>query len=172
MTRKTIETASQAVAFFSAAVYFVSLWLPALEYDLNPPNGPVESYYGWTLLLLGWLESLSLSIRGVAWLANPVYYLGLIAMLIRRYGWATVIQIVAIGLASASFAVQSVMIDEGGHEAAVVGLGPGFWLWYSSILISGAASFIFAVMPIGRPDEPIALKDEDFIPIQVVGEDG
>ena len=48
------------------------------------------------------------------------------------------------------FQVKSVMIDEAGHEANVVGLGSGFWLWYSAILVGLVASIALMIMGIGR----------------------
>lgn len=133
--------------------YFVSWWLPALYYSRDPAPVQIGKYPGFALLLLGWIEAFSGSTSGMAWLANPCFAAGILALICRRFGWATLLHGMACGLALASFGVKSVCVDEGGSMATVLGFGPGFWVWYSAMATSFVASLLFWIVPLkGQPN--------------------
>jgi hypothetical protein len=145
MTRQSIQSTARFIGLISLLMFFVSLWLPALLFR-EQPDGVVQSYWGGALLMLGWIEAIGGSVRGIAWLANPCFAAGTLFLMIGRYGWASVVQGTACFLASASFEIEAVCINEGGTGAAIMGLGPGFWCWYLAMLASCGASLICGIL--------------------------
>ena len=154
--RKQVWLTASVVGGLCSVLYFVSWWLPALYYSRDPAPVQIGKYPGFALLLLGWMEALSGSTCGMAWMANPCFAVGILALIRRQFGWATLILGVACGLASASFGVKSVCIDQAGSMATVLGFGPGFWVWYWSMATSFVASFLFWILsPNGqKPVDP------------------
>ena len=157
-----------AIGFVCALSYFASLTQPALRYAAllhgREQNGiATESYWGISLLLLGWLEAIGGTSTGIAWFANPFFGLGLLALLFQRPGWAAMGLGVALAFASASFGIETVCINEAGTEAPVVGFGPGFWLWYLAIGTGFVASLAVSLIPQRRPETAVLLTDADFI---------
>ena len=150
----SIRVYSIAAAFFAMAAFLVSLSLPALFFLPQPDAEHSSHYLGIALLLLGWIESTSLSTNGLAWLANPFFAVGLLTLLLNRPGLATVFHGISCGLSSVTFNVSKVCIDEAGNYAEVVGYGPGFWLWYSTILMSCAISLVLFLSNLCQYDRP------------------
>jgi hypothetical protein len=155
----SIHVYSIAAAFFAMATFLVSLSLPALFFLPQPGAEHSSHYLGIALLLLGWIESTSMSTNGLAWLANPFFALGLLTLLLNRPGLATVFHGISCGLSSVTFNVSKVCIDEAGNYAEVVGYGPGFWLWYSTILVScviSLALFLSNFCQCNRPRDSVS----------------
>lgn len=141
--KDTVRVLGIAFTFFALAAFFTSLPLPALFYQAEPDAESPSRFPGFGLLLLGWIETLRLSTNGIAWLASPFFAFGILFLLVTRFGWALILFLVSGAFATVSFRVESICIDEAGNYAAVVGLGPGFWLWYYTILASCAVSLGF-----------------------------
>lgn len=123
--------------------YFVSLWLPALYFDRNQTNPSGDYYPGGALLLLGWLETFSMSTSGITWLANPLFAVGLLMLIMGHHLPAVGLQASSVALASLTFAIKKVLTDEAGNEHAVIGYGPGFWIWYLTLIASFVVSVVF-----------------------------
>ncbi|WP_157605822.1 hypothetical protein [Schlesneria paludicola] len=66
-------------------------------------------------------------------------------------------------LASASFGITSIYIDEAGTTAPVVGFGPGFWIWYLSIVTGFLSAIVLFFVPRKLPTEAISLTEGDFL---------
>lgn len=147
MTLKLRTRLTALVCAVCATGYVVSLALPALQYGPAKEGAAAGSYWGIALLLLGWLEAIGGSPAGVAWLANPLFALGLIGLMFQQSGSAVGCLVSSWVLASASFGISTVYIDEAGTTAPVVGFGPGFWIWYASIVTSLISAVAFYLAP-------------------------
>jgi hypothetical protein len=98
---------------------------------------PQMRMHGFEVLLLGWLGS-------VAWLANPLFVVAVV-MSKRAPVWATLCAVAAALLAVLCYPyVGSLGFDSGGEIEAgrVTGLGPGAYLWWSSL----ATGLVFCLM--------------------------
>lgn len=124
------------------------------------PGGP-----GVMLLLLGWLGVLD---GIVAWLANPLVV----------FAWATmpfrVTRFVSFGLAALAVPIglsfllqQSMMMNEGGTRAPIVGYGPAFPLWVASLAAASFGSFVGLFVPKAVRRGPSNDRDGPLEPIWV-----
>ena len=120
-----------------------SLPFPALYIEAFHPAD--SAYPGWLLFFFGWVRVFSIldgNVDGLGWLANVTLFLGVVILLLRRYGVATICGGIGFGLAMTSFLMREVWVDEAGHTANIIGYGVGFYLWMTAVLFSFVASAV------------------------------
>ena len=98
-------------------LYVVSLVTPAVIVDV----GHREVFYGFHCLEVGWLT--------IAWYANVVLALGVIARAFRWHGFALALAVIALLVASTTFAY----VD-------LIGVRVGFFAWLGSMAAFAVAS--------------------------------
>ena len=85
----------------SLLLFVVACCLPALEFK-NSHNKPDDVMYGLRALVVGW----SGIFAGVyAWYANPCWFAAMILAFFRRPTTATIVAVIAVALATTTFAV-------------------------------------------------------------------
>ncbi|HSK78684.1 MAG TPA: hypothetical protein VLQ45_19675, partial [Thermoanaerobaculia bacterium] len=127
--RKPIYNAVVALTAFAVILFAVSLGFNALI--LSGSSLP-----GFFCLLLGFFH--------IAWYANPLFFLSVAFLLIDRPHWGIGTSFFSLLLALSTFSVQEVTAGDTGSKA-VMGYGPGFYLWLASIVVVLLTSFLAAV---------------------------
>jgi len=127
--------------------YILSLFLPTLLYS----RGGSDS--GGLVLELGWLGILGFVF---AWLANPVYFIAVIAYIIvnsssiaKRPTVPLFLTVIALALGATSFQAKGLDLNTGpiGPRGTIMGLGYCFFLWMLSFLILLIGCFIQSMSP-------------------------
>jgi hypothetical protein len=112
-------------------LFTVGCFLPALQFP-----GENNFWPGGATLFMGFLGFL---VGEFGWLANFALVASWISMAMAHYKTALILSGIALILALDTFAlfVLSVPADESGTNPPVhlQALGPGFWLWFVSILV-------------------------------------
>lgn len=130
-------------AALTLLLYLGSLALPA--FDLEQGN---DSYYlGLVVVLLG---ALSLDPR---WLANPLWLVGM-ACLWKKRRLAALLTLAAasiLALLCLGYVGTSIAQNESGTKTTILGMGPGYYLWLSSLLVATALA-VYSFFE-NRPDE-------------------
>jgi len=125
----------------SLTAYIAACAAPALRFDLlERASESPQIMKGFEAALLGWQ---ALFVGNFGWLANPLLFLSLLLILLRR--WTMAAACATLGLL---FALHSLMLvgerviaDEGGVTHMVLSqLYTGFYLWLASILITWGGS--------------------------------
>lgn len=140
MTHRRNPSPATLAAIVCWTLFIAACALPALRLE-----GRDEAWPGVSLLLLGWLGLFALldgEVYALGWLANPLFLLATLSPLIRTRRLGLMAGLAASGLALASFTVRELTVNEAGHTRAVVGYGPGFWLWLTAIGLSALAPVI------------------------------
>jgi hypothetical protein len=110
----------------NVAILTVTVWLSSLIFSAFVPYyRSSETLWGFTVLMVGWLGVLGVSI---AWFANPCL---LIALAKRRSGGAGFALVAAL-LALDSLRLDSLPTGRGGSQA-IYGYGPGLVLWLAAM---------------------------------------
>jgi hypothetical protein len=112
-----------------------------------------ESHPSWPGLMTLILGLFALFNGQFAWLANPVYGVALLLPLFRQWIATVVLAVVAFLLALLSFTMigTTVPLDEASvNKATATGLGPGFFLWLSSMLELAAGALALKIYESGR----------------------
>src|SRR5262249_41920588 len=95
---------------------------------------------GWVLLVFGWMGVF----QGAAgWFANPCFFLATVAMMLRADRIAIPAGAAAVAFALMSFLVRDIRQGDLVVNGAIVGYGPGFFLWLSAMVLSFAAPTCF-----------------------------
>lgn len=117
----------------SLLLFIISLTQPAFYIDRKEdPNAFSNSL---TLFLLGWMSFLGGAfIPFVIWLANPFYILA-IFLTIRNKTLALFSATGATWLAFWFSQLKTIMTSESGSTSIITGRGPGFKLWFTSLLV-------------------------------------
>jgi hypothetical protein len=127
------------VAAGSLICYASGLLLPGLAARGVNPYG-FESYRGYLCLAYGVTTIFGNWTYFLPWTANVLYAAAFLAWLVtlRPPRWSVVIPLAGLCLAATVFRIDSVMVNEAGHRAAVHP-GSGAWLWMASqaILLVG-----------------------------------
>lgn len=121
-----------AMALFLGGLLWVgSLWLPAFQTS----QGEVLGYW---LFITGWM---GFAVFQFGWYANLVMLLGVLLMnhLPKR---ASLMALLGIVMATQAFWLHALPSDSVKME--ITGLAPGFWLWYSSMLLLGVGIMLGA----------------------------
>jgi len=148
----------QWCALIAVMIYLVSPWMDALVIERGDTT---SGYPGWTLLFFGWMGLFSVldgDPSAIGWLANPLFLVGTIAILIGLRLVAIIAMSAALSFALASFLLRKILVDEAGNTAAVVGHDIGFWIWLSSIGVGLLIAVSIQFLP-GRPTSAPATRD-------------
>jgi hypothetical protein len=116
-------TSWRTAAFVLGLGWAASLALPVATLG----DGPGELWYGWAVLLLGWL---GFFLGQFAWVANLLFAMALV-MLVRGRPplvWGLMIGVLTSMLAAHALSWTSVF-REGGSIAPVLAYGTGYYLW-------------------------------------------
>lgn len=126
------------VLAITSFIYLIACATPALEF--NDPNDAV--YYGFRVLVVGWLGAL---IGQFGWFAN-LFLLGSIFLLLFRRWIATFIAAAlacALGLQTFMLFSQKVPVDEAAtRHVELQSLKVGFYIWLMSITSIGIGALI------------------------------
>lgn len=128
-------------------IYVVSPWMDALVIQRGDTT---SGYPGWTLLFFGWMGLFSIldgDASAIGWLANPLFLLGTIAILVGLRLMALIAMALAFAFALASFLLNKILVDEAGNTAAVIGYDVGFWIWLSSIGVGLLIAVLIQFLP-------------------------
>jgi len=103
-------------------------------------SGRCGDWPSWSVLLLGWLETLSIRDVGpfvaVSWYANGLLFLSWAGFWMQNRRWSA---ICGAGAAAASLSFllgKNVVSNEGGVAAPITGVAAGYWLWVGSALLA------------------------------------
>jgi len=123
----------------SLALYTLACLSPALVF--SSVNGQ-QVMPGFWVLAIGWLGPLY---DQFAWFANPFLFLGMLALLFRKWIAAIVLVVVSLAIAADILLLfsQQVPADEGGvNQLTLQYLDFGFYFWIASILVVGVAALV------------------------------
>ena len=129
----------RTIAIISWVMFAVACFLPALILKFN--NSTLV-WPGWECLVRGLI---AFFIGHVEILANPPFALASLALLSGFKKSGAACSVIALLLASETFALFSanIYMDEGGSNVAhLIGFGPGFYLWYGAIILVTVTSLL------------------------------
>lgn len=124
----------------SLFLYLAACVLPCLEFDTA--TGDHEVWYGFSLLLQGWMAVL---VGQTAWMANPLWLLAMIFFVLRRWTISITCSLAGIFLAGITFLLfrQKVATDLDGVIIPLQQPKIGVYVWLLSLLvIFGGALFM------------------------------
>ena len=119
-TKRTVDT--KLALIFSLILFFVSLWLPALEFREH------SAVRGLTTLLWGWWGVLT---GDFPWFANLAYFAAVFFSFLRQRAVAMICCVLALGLGSLSHWVHQWYFNEAGGTP-VARLGAAYYFWMAS----------------------------------------
>ncbi|MFO0936732.1 MAG: hypothetical protein U0798_09495 [Gemmataceae bacterium] len=121
-------------AFLALSIFVFLLSRPFDGFYTDDRIPPRPSGPGMWLLLLGWLGVLD----GIpAWLANPALLITWLTMGFRIIRFlALACSLVALGFALSFLLNHDIMQNEGGARTNIVGYGPGYVIWITSMVIA------------------------------------
>jgi len=109
-------------------VLSVSLFIGSLGFKtLILSKGDSSFLTGLVCLLLGFSY--------LPWFANPLFFLGILFLSLKRFWLALAASATSAILATTALFIREAPYNEAGHTASVVGYGPGFYLWLASISV-------------------------------------
>lgn len=103
------------------------LYLASLPFTAVYAKGHEMSGLG--CALLGWAE---MGGGGIAWMANPLLFIGAFFLLLKQVKISAVISLIAFGLTFCYLSVDEITVNEAGHKFPITGYGPGYFLWIAS----------------------------------------
>ena len=106
-------------------IWAISLALPALAVE---GAGVLN---GWDVLKVGWQ---GIGVKLLAWYANPLFFIGVVAFAGRFFGFAGVVSGFGLVLALTSFAAREIAAESGFPLPALT-LKVGFFVWLASLCI-------------------------------------
>ena len=80
------------------------------------------------------------------WFANPLFVLGIIFLILKRFSLAVAASALSVILATTTLFIREVPYNEAGHMASIIGYGPGFYLWLGSISVLLLTSLLAACL--------------------------
>ena len=122
----------------SGTLYGISLFCPVFAFQEGDPS----FLLGFVCLAFGAFA------QQPAWYANPFYFAALIALGMKKRYIAALFSCSALAIALTTLSIKRIERDEAGNMTAVVGYGPGFYLWLASMLVV----LVAAVIAIMRPE--------------------
>jgi hypothetical protein len=142
------ERISLALFWTSVGLYALCLATDGFYVDGQNPRAWSP---GWGELIAGWIPVME---GTLAWLANPLLFLGWGTFRSRQPFVALLSSCAALALMSSFLLVKTVMVSEAPTYARVSGYGAGYWLWMLSALslIIGCAIRITATSDIEKSD--------------------
>jgi hypothetical protein len=122
-----------------------SLALPVATFG----EGSGELWYGWTMLLLGWL---GFFLGQFAWLANLLFAAALVLL---ARGRPPLVWGMMLGALTSMLAVHALSWTKvhrtGGGTVDVLAYGSGYWLWVAVTFAAGAALCAAALQDVRTP---------------------
>lgn len=103
------------------------LYLASLPFTAVYAKGHEMS--GLACALLGWAE---MEGGGIAWMANPLLFIGVFFLLLKQVKISAVISLIAFGLTFCYLSVGEITVNEAGHKFPITRYGPGYFLWMAS----------------------------------------
>jgi hypothetical protein len=129
------------VIVLALTAYIAACAMPALRFELlERTREPPQIMRGFEAALLGWQ---AIFVGNFGWLANPLFFLSLPLILMRRWGSAAVCATLGLlfGLHSLMLLGQRIIADEGGvTHMALSRVYLGFYLWIAGLLIAAGSS--------------------------------
>lgn len=107
----------------SGALFAISLFCPAFKLE----EGHSSFLLGFVCLLFGFGH--------LPWYANFFYLASIVALILRRSLLAAILAASAAAIALTTLGIKEMPRNEAGDRTAVVGYGPAFYLWLSSMLV-------------------------------------
>jgi len=114
----------------SLSLFIASLWFKTLILG----KGDSSFLFGLICLLFGFSY--------LPWFANPLFVLGVIFLLLKRFWLAVAASVLAAILATTTLLIREAPYNEAGHMASVIGYGLGFYLWLASISVLLSTSLL------------------------------
>jgi hypothetical protein len=131
----------------SALLFAAALFFPV--YRLSDGG----SYGGFMVLALGWMAPFTDN-GPAGWYANPFLWLAWLGLALSRWRAMAVIAAVAAAIALAialtSSHATTLLINEAGATADVIGRGPGLYLWVASIGAAFAGAIATTAVAFGK----------------------
>lgn len=115
---------SQIVLIVSLLLFIISLTQPAVYTQGNEMHALV-------CFILGWAELFG---DGIAWLANPLFFIAVFFLLIKQVKISTVLSFLAVCMSLYYLSAETITVNEAGHRSPIVSYGPGYYLWMISCL--------------------------------------
>jgi hypothetical protein len=143
----------------SLLLFVASLFFPAF-YSSN------DSCPSLPIFLLGWLTIVQSDFGSVigtvtkgyfAWWANPFYFVSIVLLTKGRHRPGFVSSLLAVALASTSLVIRNCPVTALEHK--IESYGPGFYLWFSAIVLTFVATAIPNVLGYHRAIEVEAAKN-------------
>lgn len=106
---------------------------------------------GLACALLGWAE---MEGGGIAWMANPLLFIGAFFLLLKQIKISAILGLIAFGLTFCYLSVGEITVNEAGHKFPITGYGPGYFLWIASCFMLLAGSIILMKTP-QKPQDPV-----------------
>jgi hypothetical protein len=141
MNSRSEDRTRLAIIGLALAAYIAACASPALRFDMleKAGNGP-QIMPGFEAALLGWQ---AIFVGNFGWVANPLLFLSLLLILVRRWRLAAAGATLALLFALHSFMLvgQRIIADEGGVTHMMLSrMHHGFYLWLASFLIAAGGS--------------------------------
>lgn len=129
----------------SIILFVASLFtLPFTIEGDNPKPWPI----GLWCLLLGWI-SVGVG-AGVTWLANPFLMLSWM-MLAKRSRSAFWLSLIAVFFCSLFPFTHEVLANEGGGTRRITSIGPGYYLWFGSSIVTFISTIVTWIIEQRQP---------------------
>jgi hypothetical protein len=127
-----LPNSSEIIRLLSIAVYALSLTQPGICI-----SGGCDRWPPWSMLLMGFLQFLTVSssLAGICWLANPLLFLAWIFSFRVRYGLAFRLSWIALAMALSLVVTRHVLASESGNVEYITAFASGYWLWVGSIAL-------------------------------------
>lgn len=122
-----------SLLLITLATYLVSLLLPALHGDGNQNMGLV-------LLLLGWFQMVDG--QCMAWLANPIYAVGVLLFIRDKFKAAAILSLLSCLVGLDTF--RATHLSSAVRDFPITSIGSAFFVWEISFVLLGLASIYFA----------------------------
>jgi len=113
-----------------AVVLVVALWAISLALPALVVEG-AGVLTGWDVLRVGWQ---GIGVKLLAWYANPLFAIGVVAFAGRFFGFAGVVSGFGLVLALTSFAAREIAAGSG-FPLPTLTLKAGFFIWLTSLCI-------------------------------------
>ncbi|REC49057.1 hypothetical protein [Chryseobacterium pennipullorum] len=132
-------------------ILLISLFIFVLSLPFVAVYTTNTEVYGLACFLLGWAEMKG---GGIAWMANPVLFIAAFFLLGKQLKISAVLSLIAAGLTFCFLSVQTITVDEAGHQYPITGYGAAYFLWIASAFSLFIGNIILLRSP-GKTSEPI-----------------
>lgn len=104
-------------------------------------TGGASCAIGWVALLMGWFELAAKPLAGLPWLANPLWLVGWVFMLVSGR-LASIVMLGSLLCGLLFLGSPGVMQDESGGQSRIDSFEIGYWLWLASFALGLAAALL------------------------------